>query len=123
MSRPPRDERLRRQKFDAGDPEDAVWYVPSRTRRTDGVKTTKPRGSSYHNDPECQAVGRSDAEDAEDATRKEAKDAWLSPCTKCVLDGIPPKPGEDADDGDDDKPAFFAPDLRGIESGEEPSWP
>lgn len=123
MSRPTREERLRRQDFDDGDPTDTVWYVPSKSRRTGGTKATKPRGSSYHNDPDCHAIGRSDATEPDDTTRQKAQDAWQSPCTKCVLDGIPPKPGEDADDDGDDKTAYFAPDLRGIEAGEEPGWP
>lgn len=122
MSRPTRDERMRRQKFDDGGPNDTVWYVPSRTRKTDGRTSTKPRGSSYHDDPDCHAICRSEADEPTDTTRRESQDAWLSPCTKCVLDGIPPKPGEDAD-GDDGSPSYFAPDLRGLEAGEEPGWP
>lgn len=128
MSRPTRAERLRRQDFDGGDPDDTVWYVPNRSRWVDDTTTTKPRGSSYHDDADCQAIGRSDADGPVDTTRESAKDAWLAPCTKCVIDGVPPADGaDDGDNGDDDsgwsRPKFFAPDLRGAATDEEPGWP
>lgn len=121
MSRPSRDERFRRQGFDDGDADDTVWYVPPRERDADSLRVTKPRGSCYHDDPSCHAIGRSGTADPHETTRQAAKDEWLSPCTKCVLDGVPPKDGED--DDSDDGPRFRASDVRGLEANTEPEWP
>lgn len=125
MSKPTRDERMRRQDHDDGDPDDTVYFVPRRKRETTGPASTKPRGSTYHEDPSCQAISRSGAEDPKETTRRDAKAKWLGPCTKCVLDGVPPKAGEsdESDSDDGGKPDFFAPDLRGAEAGDEVGWP
>lgn len=121
MSRPTRDERFRRQEFDDGAPSDVVWYVPSRPHAADSLRVTKPRGASYHDDPSCHAIVRSGTEDPAETTRQEAQDEWLTPCTKCVLDGVPPKDGDDETDGD--TPRFRASDYRGLEADKEPEWP
>ncbi len=70
----PREERLARQQFDPGAPDDRVYHGRAR-----GVGNS---ATSYHDDEECSFLQRHVA--IEETTREGAQRRWLQPCSYCV---------------------------------------
>lgn len=70
-----REERVQRQRFDDGDPDDTVY-----------LKIGGSGGNAahtYHEDEDCDGLSR--ANDKVEKTRSTAQRAWKQPCARCVI--------------------------------------
>lgn len=70
-----RDERLRRQKLDDGEPIDTVWM--SGAERANGQSV-----QCYHDTPDCPQLNDGEHRDLK---RADAKLMWRAPCKTCVI--------------------------------------
>lgn len=72
-----RDERLRRQEFDDGDPDDEVAVG----------KTNGGSGPThYHDNGDCPRLRGYENGEVVTVTRAAAQQRWRAPCTKCTVD-------------------------------------
>lgn len=74
-----REDRIARQDYDDGDPDDDVFHRLRSKRNT---------AYAYHEDRECREMASVPDDAVEVITRRAAQHKWLAPCEFCVLESV-----------------------------------